>query len=70
MRIPSPTRPTMEEVRAWRDRHSVTQDDLADLLGVTTTTVSAWETGRTQPPAYLELALAWLSGRMAAGGAE
>ena len=44
-------------IRDWRERHHLTQAELARLLGVAEMTVSRWEIGLRTPPAYLELAL-------------
>lgn len=38
-----------EHLRAIRDRHGYRQSDLAEAIGVNTTTVSYWETGRHIP---------------------
>lgn len=48
---------TPAEVRAWRQAHDLTQDQLAGLLGVRVQTVLRWEAGHTAPPAFLRLAL-------------
>ena len=36
-------------IRAWRHRSGLTQEALAQALGVTFSTVSRWENGRVRP---------------------
>lgn len=56
---------TPDELRAWRHRHGLTQDDLATALGYRTyNTVRRWEAGETPIPGWLELALAELERRL------
>jgi DNA-binding transcriptional regulator YiaG len=45
------------EVRAWRKARSLSQQKLADLLGVRWLTVQRWEAGTSGIPPYLHLAL-------------
>lgn len=55
--------PSSAEIAAFRERHGLTLDSLAALLGVDRMTVWRWEAGRRAPPAFLRLALdrlAWL----------
>ena len=40
---------TKDILRAIRERHNLTQDQLADRVMVTRQAVSRWETGETQP---------------------
>ena len=51
------------EVRALRDGRSLSQGDLARLLGVSRQTVNAIETGRYLPSLPLALAIARFFGR-------
>ena len=44
-------------LRRWRKERWLTQEKLADLLGVTRMTVQRWETGDRVPPVFLTLAL-------------
>jgi putative transcriptional regulator len=48
---PSSTPPARaaEVIRAWRLRMSMTQEELAQALNVTFSTVSRWENGHVQP---------------------
>ncbi len=50
------------DIKKRRERAGLTQDELADLIGVTKQTVSNWETGRHKPSKFvlqcLQLALA------------
>ena len=45
-------------LRAMRARHQLTQEDLADLVGVTRKTINTVETGRFVPSTVLALKLA------------
>jgi DNA-binding XRE family transcriptional regulator len=45
------------KIRQWRHDHGLTQQQLADHLGVVWLTVQRWETGKREPPAFLWLAL-------------
>lgn len=38
-----------ENVKKLRERYGLTQQDLADIAGVTNKAVSAWETGQKEP---------------------
>ena len=49
-----------EELRAWRIKHDLSQAELAELLGVDQTTISAWEKEKRIPPKYLPLLLIFL----------
>ena len=48
---------TREDLRRWRLEHSLSQQQLADYLGVNWSTVQRWEAGTQGPPAFLYLAL-------------
>jgi DNA-binding transcriptional regulator YiaG len=48
---------TSDELKTWRRERSLTQHQLAHLLGVFPRTVSAWEQDTHAIPAYLHLAL-------------
>jgi len=50
--VPPPEAARM--IRAWRHRTGPTQEDLAQVLGVTFSTVSRWENGHVRPSS-----LAW-----------
>jgi transcriptional regulator with XRE-family HTH domain len=43
-----------------RKRLKLTQEGLADLLGVRQNTVARWERGEREYPAFLELAMKWI----------
>lgn len=51
---------TPDQIRAWRLAHGLTQEQLADILGVYKYTVQRWEWGQSNPPYMLEFALARL----------
>jgi transcriptional regulator with XRE-family HTH domain len=44
-------------IRKWRHDHGLTQQQLADHLGVVWLTVQRWETGKREPPGFIWLAL-------------
>lgn len=47
-----------EELKQWREQHNVTQQRLADALGVPQSTIGRWETGMTiERPLMLDRAL-------------
>jgi DNA-binding transcriptional regulator YiaG len=48
---------TAREIQRWRQRHDLSQKELADLLGVNEFTVSRWERGIQSAPYFLKLAL-------------
>jgi DNA-binding transcriptional regulator YiaG len=53
------------EVKQWREARGLTQEGLADLLGVRAISVSRWERGAQKPPGFLlDLALEALDGRL------
>lgn len=45
------------ELKRWRRARWLTQPQLGELLGVNRMTVYRWETGQTDMPPFLELAL-------------
>ena len=51
---------TGEELREWRARLGMSQEELARRLEVTRQSVYMWEKGDTRPPGMLRLALLWL----------
>jgi DNA-binding transcriptional regulator YiaG len=51
---------TGAELKAWRTKRKLTQEGLARLLGVTSTTVYRWEIGRHKVQAFLPAKLATL----------
>lgn len=48
---------TKEELAALRERLELTQQQLAERLGVDRVTIARWETGTRAIPAFLGLAL-------------
>ncbi|NBB51460.1 helix-turn-helix domain-containing protein [Rhizobium sp. CRIBSB] len=54
------SRPTADQIKAWRTARAMTQTALATALGIPARTVIAWENDQTRPPPYLGLALAAL----------
>jgi transcriptional regulator with XRE-family HTH domain len=48
---------TKDELTAWREKQGLSQNQLAQLLGVASTTINRWERGEREIPAYLHLAL-------------
>ena len=60
LKIPPLRRMSGEEIRNWRLKHDLSQQELAELLGIDQTTVSAWEKEKRVPPKYLPLLLMFL----------
>jgi DNA-binding XRE family transcriptional regulator len=52
---------TPAELRRFRAKHKLRQEDLAQLLGVTRLTVARWEVSLRPTPPYLSLALEGLA---------
>lgn len=48
---------TIAELKAWRQRLGYTQQQLADVLGTTQTTIGRWETGTRRWPPFLHFTL-------------
>ncbi len=48
---------TPKKLKAWRKANRYTQETLAKALKVHRVTVAKWETGRTEMPRFLDLAL-------------
>jgi len=59
----SETSMTPDELRDWRDTQLLSQQGLADQLGVDHMTISRWERGERAIPSFLHLALQALSAR-------
>lgn len=51
------------EFKARRERLGLTQSDLAKILGFASNTVSGYETGRLEVPAFMELVFEALEAR-------
>jgi DNA-binding transcriptional regulator YiaG len=45
---------TPEELRAIRERHGLSQDELTNLVGVTKACLSRWERGERPIPRWFE----------------
>lgn len=48
---------TPDELKTWRKRAGYTQEELAQILGTTKTTVYRWEAAMREIPPFLALAL-------------
>ncbi|MBZ0156103.1 MAG: helix-turn-helix transcriptional regulator [Alphaproteobacteria bacterium] len=48
---------TPEQLKAWRKRSGYTQEEFAQILGVTKTTVYRWEAAMREIPPFLALTL-------------
>ncbi|MBM4295056.1 MAG: helix-turn-helix transcriptional regulator [Deltaproteobacteria bacterium] len=57
-----------EELKEWRRKWGLSQDELGRLLGVARFSVSRWEIGTRAIPSFLTLALEALENRMEKGG--
>jgi transcriptional regulator with XRE-family HTH domain len=44
---------TGSDLRAWRGDHDLTQQQAADLLGVTIHTIQSWEQAVREPPKHV-----------------
>ena len=51
---------TPNDLKAWRLKHDLTQQELAWLLGVRHSTISRWENGKHSIPNYLFFLLSCL----------
>jgi transcriptional regulator with XRE-family HTH domain len=61
---------TGNELRAWRRKQGLTQEQLANCLGVIRVTIARWETDVRAVPSFLPLALEALEYRMKQGGRD
>jgi transcriptional regulator with XRE-family HTH domain len=50
-------------LKIWRRKHTVTQGELAELLGVHISTIHRWERGNVPIPVWLRFALEGLDRR-------
>jgi DNA-binding transcriptional regulator YiaG len=57
-----------KEIKEWRRKWGLTQEGVAQCLGVIKVTVARWETGTRAIPSFLPLALEALENRMEKGG--
>jgi predicted transcriptional regulator len=56
------------DLKVWRKRWSITQVELARMLGTYQVTIARWETGARKIPFLLPLALEALENRQKKGG--
>lgn len=61
---------TGKDLKKWRQERGLTQQQLAQLLGVIRVTVARWETGSRGIPRFLPLALEALNHRLEKGANE
>jgi transcriptional regulator with XRE-family HTH domain len=45
--------PSGSDIFKWRSAHNLTQQQAADVLGVSIATVQSWETDRRNPPVHI-----------------
>jgi DNA-binding transcriptional regulator YiaG len=57
-----------QELKEWRSKLGLSQDELGKLLGVARFSVSRWEIGTRTIPSFLSLALEALENRIKKGG--
>ena len=55
-----------QDLKAWRDRNDLTQQDAADALGISRRTLVAYEQGESEIPRVVEYACSWLDKNPAA----
>ena len=55
----------VDELKAWRKKNRITQQELAEMLKTTNVSIARWETGVHPVPPFLELALLELERRLA-----
>jgi transcriptional regulator with XRE-family HTH domain len=55
---------TGEELKSWRQKRQLTQEKLAQLLGIHRVTIAKWEAGVRGIPSLLSLALEALENRL------
>ena len=70
LKRPKLRRLSPEELRAWRLKHNLTQQELGWLLGLSQDAISSWETGRRKIPPYLSLLLDVLEKHLKEGSAD
>ena len=58
------------ELREWRRKQGLTQEELAKCLGVIRVTIARWETDVRAVPSFLPLALEALENRLKEGGRD
>ncbi len=58
---------TREELLNWRKKHSLRQEDLAQLLGIARVSVTRWENGTRKIPPFLHWALESISSYLKGG---
>ncbi|MEW6214964.1 MAG: helix-turn-helix transcriptional regulator [Nitrospirota bacterium] len=56
-----------EELTTWRTKHGLSQEALANILGVTKACISRWESGHRKIPAFLHIALECLKVKKGGG---
>jgi DNA-binding transcriptional regulator YiaG len=61
---------TGKELKQWREKHKMTQQQLAFLLGVFNVTIARWEIGTRKIPSFLNLALIGLEKSKMKGGGK
>jgi DNA-binding transcriptional regulator YiaG len=61
---------TGQDLKSWRKKWSITQIELARLLGTYQETISRWEREKRRIPSHLSLALEALEHRMMKGGKD
>jgi transcriptional regulator with XRE-family HTH domain len=49
-----------DQLKNWREKNGYSQARLAKVLGIDIMTVSRWERGTNEAPAFLKMALSYL----------
>lgn len=52
--------PSPERILAWRESLGLTQEQAAEILGVSRRSYGSYERGERRPRPYLELGLRWV----------
>ena len=63
-KFPPLKRLNKRQLKVWRKKHGLTQNQLANLLGVSYGAISGWEIGRRKIPTFLFFSLKYLENNL------